>query len=102
MEEVRVKALILGHAIAASGTLRRQAPRHRRQEDTRIYLRYRDDPWTTKSDPGFEKFYDCGADPYQVRNLAYYGEVSQATLDRLQDRLRGCRAYSCRAAENGG
>lgn len=47
------------------------------QEDTRIYLRYRDDPWTTKSDSGFEKFYDCGADPYQVRNLAYYGEVSR-------------------------
>ena len=27
---------------------------------------YRDDPWTTKSDPGFEEFYDVGADPYQV------------------------------------
>ena len=65
---------------------------------------YRDDPWTTKSDPGFEEFYDVGADPYQLPNLAYYGEVSQVTLDRLQDRLlrmRGCRAHSCRAAENG-
>ena len=47
------------------------------REDTRIYLRYRDDPWTTKSDPGFEEFYDVGADPSQVRNLAYYGEVSR-------------------------
>ena len=75
------------------------------KEDIRIYLRYRDDPWTTKSDSGFEKFYDVGADPYQIPNLAYYGEVSQVTLDRLQDRLlrmRGCRAYSCRTAENGG
>jgi hypothetical protein len=72
------------------------------KEGTRFYLRYRDDPWTTKSDPGFEEVYDVGADPYQVRNLAYSGEASQATLDRLQDRLRGFRAYSCRAAENGG
>jgi hypothetical protein len=75
------------------------------KEDIRFYLRCRDDPWTTKSDPGFEKFYDVGADPYQIPNLAYYGEVSQVTLDRLQDRLlrmRGGRAYSCRTAENGG
>jgi hypothetical protein len=75
------------------------------KEDIRNYLRYRDDPRATKSDPGFEEFYDVGADPYQVPNLAYYGEVSQVTLDRLQDRLlrmRGCRAYSCRVAENGG
>jgi N-acetylglucosamine-6-sulfatase len=75
------------------------------REQARIYLRYRDDPWTTKSDPGFKEFYDLGADPYQLRNLAYYREVSQATLDRLQDRLvrlRDCRADGCRAAENGG
>ena len=74
-------------------------------EDIRIYLRYRDDPWTAKSDPGFKEFYDLGADPYELRNLAYYREVSQATLDRLQDRLvrlRDCRADGCRAAENGG
>lgn len=44
------------------------------KEETRIYLRYRDDPWTTKPDPGFEEFYDVGADPYQACNLAYYGE----------------------------
>jgi N-acetylglucosamine-6-sulfatase len=74
------------------------------REQTRIYLRYRDDPWTAKSDPGFKEFYDLGADPYQLRNLAYYREVPQATLDRLQDRLvrlRGCKADGCRAAENG-
>ena len=51
------------------------------RQQSRIYLRYRDDPWTTKSDPGFKEFYDLGADPYQLRNLAYYREVSQATLD---------------------
>jgi|SRR5215216_2445412 len=74
------------------------------REQRRIYLRYRDDPWTTKSDPGFKEFYDLGSDPYQLRNLAYYREVPQTTLERLQDRLirlRGCRADGCRAAENG-
>ena len=74
------------------------------RNQNRIYIRYGDDPWTTQSDPGFKEFYDLGADPYQLRNLAHYGEVSQATLDRLQSRLvklRGCKAESCRAAENG-
>jgi hypothetical protein len=63
-----------------------------------------DDPWTAKSDPGFKEFYDLGSSQNQLRNLAYYREVSQTTLDRLQDRLvrlRGCRAEGCRAAENG-
>ena len=74
------------------------------RQQNRDYIRYRDDPWTAKSDPGFKEFYDLGADPYELRNLAYYREVSQATLDRLQDRLvklRDCKADGCRAAENG-
>ena len=74
------------------------------REQSRVYLRYRDDPWTTKADPGFKEFYDLGTDLNQLRNLAYYREVSQTTLERLQDRLvrlRGCRADGCRAAENG-
>ena len=37
----------------------------------------------------------------QLRNLAHFREVSRTTLDRLQDRLRDCRADGCRAAENG-
>jgi N-acetylglucosamine-6-sulfatase len=74
------------------------------REQTRVYLRYRDDPWTAKTDSGFKEFYDLGTNLNQLRNLAYYREVSQRTLDRLQDRLgrlRGCRADGCRAAENG-
>ena len=70
----------------------------------RVYLRYQDDPWTSRVDVGFKEYYDLGADPHQVRNLAYYHEVPRRTLDRLQDRLvklRGCRADGCRAAENG-
>ena len=68
------------------------------------YVRYRDDPWTALSDPGFKEYYDLGADPHQLRNLAYYREVPQSTLDGLQQRLvglRGCKADACRAAENG-
>jgi N-acetylglucosamine-6-sulfatase len=74
------------------------------REQTRVYIRYRDDPWTTKSDPGFNEFYDLSANPNQLRNLAHYREVSRAALDRVQNRLvklRGCKADSCRAAENG-
>jgi arylsulfatase A-like enzyme len=74
------------------------------REQSRIYIRYRDNPWTTKTDPGFKEFYDLSNNLNQLRNLAYYREVSQATLDRLQDRLvklRDCNADGCRAAENG-
>ena len=59
---------------------------------------------TAQVDPGFKEFYDLSNNLNQLRNLAYYREVSQRTLDRLQDRLgrlRGCRADGCRAAENG-
>jgi hypothetical protein len=55
------------------------------------------------NDAGFREFYDLNTDPYELRNLAYYGEVSQATLDRLEGRLlrlRGCKAEGCRAAED--
>jgi arylsulfatase A-like enzyme len=74
------------------------------REQSRVYIRYRDDPWTARSDPGFKEFYDLGADPHQLRNLVYYHEISRAKLDSLQDRLvrlRGCKAEGCRAAENG-
>ena len=30
------------------------------REQTRVYLRYRDDPWTAKTDSGFKEFYDLG------------------------------------------
>lgn len=73
------------------------------REQGRIYLLYGDDPWTTESDPGFTEFYNLGTDLNQLRNLAYYREVPQTTLDRLQARLlrlRGCTADGCRAAEN--
>jgi N-acetylglucosamine-6-sulfatase len=68
-----------------------------------VNIRYRDDPWTATYDPGFKEYYDLETDPRQVRNLAYYHEVSKATLDRLQGRLirlRGCEAEACRAAED--
>jgi Ca2+-binding RTX toxin-like protein len=74
------------------------------REENAIYIRYGDDPWTTVSDPGFQEFYNLTTDPYQLRNLAYYREVPQTTLDRLQGRLgrlRGCVAAACRMAEDG-
>ena len=55
------------------------------------------------NDAGFIEFYDLSADPYELRNLASYGEVPQATLDRLEGRLlrlRSCQAEECRAAED--
>jgi N-acetylglucosamine-6-sulfatase len=73
------------------------------REQTRVYVRYRDDPWTSRFDPGFKEFYDLVADPHQLRNLTHYHEVPQVTLDRLQGRLvklRGCMGDGCRAAEN--
>jgi N-acetylglucosamine-6-sulfatase len=73
------------------------------REENLIYVRYGDDPWTAVQDAGFKEFYDLSADPHQLRNLAHYREVPQATLDRLQSRLvslRGCVAGGCRRAEN--
>jgi N-acetylglucosamine-6-sulfatase len=73
------------------------------REENLVYIRYGDDPWTSVNDAGFEEFYDLNTDPYQQRNLAYYHDVPQATLDRLRgrlDRLRGCTATACRAAED--
>jgi arylsulfatase A-like enzyme len=73
------------------------------REEKLVYIRYGDDPWTTVNDEGFEEFYDLSTDPYQQHNLAYYHEVTQATLDRLRGRLvrlRSCKAEVCRAAEN--
>ena len=73
------------------------------REESLIYVHYQDDPWTAVNDAGFREFYDLSTDPYELRNLAYYGEVPQATLDRLEGRLlrlRGCKAEACRAAED--
>jgi arylsulfatase A-like enzyme len=73
------------------------------REENSIYVLHGDDPWTSTSDAGFKEFYNLASDPYELRNLAYYKEVPQATLDRLQDRLlrlRGCKAGVCRAAED--
>jgi arylsulfatase A-like enzyme len=73
-----------------------------REEDS-IYVRYGDDPWTAAKDAGFKEFYALSSDPNELRNLAFYREVPQATLDRLQGRLlrlRGCTTSGCRAAEN--
>jgi N-acetylglucosamine-6-sulfatase len=73
------------------------------REENLIYVHYQDDPWTAVNDAGFREFYDLRTDPDELRNLAYYGEVPQATLDRLEGRLlrlRGCKAEACRAAED--
>jgi N-acetylglucosamine-6-sulfatase len=73
------------------------------REENLLYVHHLDDPWTAANDPGFREFYDLSTDPYELRNLVYYGEVSQATLDRLEARLirlRGCKAEACRAAED--
>jgi N-acetylglucosamine-6-sulfatase len=73
------------------------------REENLLYVHYHDDPWTAVNDAGFREFYDLNTDPYELRNLAYYGEVPQATLDRLEGRLLrlgGCKAEGCRAAED--
>jgi Ca2+-binding RTX toxin-like protein len=73
------------------------------REQNLVYIRYGDDPWTEEEDSGFVEFYDLSADPHQLRNLAYYHEVPQATLDRMQSRLlslRGCSGPDCRTAED--
>jgi N-acetylglucosamine-6-sulfatase len=73
------------------------------REENLLYVHHLDDPWTAANDPGFREFYDLSTDPYELRNLVYYGEVPQATLDRLEARLlrlRGCKAEACRAAED--
>ena len=73
------------------------------REENLLYVNYKDDPWTAVNDAGFREFYDLNTDPYELRNLAYYREVPQATLDRLEGRLlrlRGCKAEVCRAAED--
>jgi hypothetical protein len=65
-----------------------------RTSEGRKYIEYED---------GFKEFYDLKTDPYELRNLVYYREVPQATLDRLQGRLlrlRGCKAAVCRTAED--
>src|SRR5918997_224598 len=73
------------------------------REENFIYVLHGDDPWTSVNDAGFKEFYDLASDPHELRNLASYKEVPQATLDRLHSRLlrlRGCKAAVCRAAED--
>jgi N-acetylglucosamine-6-sulfatase len=73
------------------------------REENLIYIRHGDDPWTSVNDAGFIEVYNLSSDPHELRNLAYYDEVPQATLDRLEGRLlrlRSCQAEECRAAED--
>jgi N-acetylglucosamine-6-sulfatase len=63
-----------------------------RTSDGRKYIEYRD---------GFKEYYDLNADPYELRNLVYYGEVPPTDLRTHLQALKGCAGDTCRAAENG-
>lgn len=66
-----------------------------------IYVRYADNPWTTKRD-GFQEYYDLAKDPYELRNSVFYDTVTSRKLDKekkLLTNLRTCRAEGCRVAE---
>src|SRR5215203_3555871 len=61
-----------------------------RTSDGRKYIEYGD---------GFKEYYDLKADPNELRNLVYYGEVSPAALATRLQALKGCVGDACRAAE---
>jgi N-acetylglucosamine-6-sulfatase len=61
-----------------------------RTSDGRKYIEYGD---------GFKEYYDLKADPNELRNLVYYGEVSPAALASRLQALKGCSGDTCRAAE---
>jgi N-acetylglucosamine-6-sulfatase len=61
-----------------------------RTSDGRKYIEYGD---------GFKEYYDLKADPNELRNLVYYGEVSPAALASRLQALKGCSGDACRAAE---
>jgi N-acetylglucosamine-6-sulfatase len=61
-----------------------------RTSDGRKYIEYGD---------GFKEYYDLKADPNELRNLVYYGEVPPADLATRLQALKGCIGDACRAAE---
>ena len=63
-----------------------------RTNDGRKYIEYGD---------GFKEYYDLNADPYELRNLVYYGEVPPTDLRTRLQALRGCAGATCRTAEDG-
>lgn len=63
-----------------------------RTSDSRKYIEYGD---------GFKEYYDLNADPYELRNLVYYGEVPPTDLRTRLQALKGCAGDACRTAENG-
>ena len=63
-----------------------------RTSDGRKYIEYGD---------GFKEYYDLNADPYELRNLVYYGEVPPTDLPTRLQALKGCAGDTCRTAENG-
>jgi hypothetical protein len=50
---------------------------------------------------GLKEYYDLNADPYQLRNLVYYGEVPPTDLRTRLQALKGCVGDTCRTAEDG-
>jgi N-acetylglucosamine-6-sulfatase len=63
-----------------------------RTSDGRKYIEYGD---------GFKEYYDLNADPYELRNLVYYGEAPPTGLRTRLQALKGCAGDTCRTAENG-
>jgi arylsulfatase A-like enzyme len=63
-----------------------------RTSNGRKYIEYGD---------GFKEYYDLNADPYELRNLVYYGEVPPTELRTRLQALKGCAGATCRMAEDG-
>jgi arylsulfatase A-like enzyme len=64
-----------------------------RTNDGRKYIEYGD---------GFKEYYDLNADPYELRNLVYYGEVPPTDFRTRLQALKECAGNTCRTAEGGG
>jgi N-acetylglucosamine-6-sulfatase len=62
-----------------------------RTSDGRKYIEYGD---------GFKEYYDLNADPYELRNLVYYGAVAPTDLRTRLQALKGCAGATCRTAED--
>jgi N-acetylglucosamine-6-sulfatase len=62
-----------------------------RTSNGRKYIEYGD---------GFKEYYDLNADPYELRNLVYYGEVPPTELRTRLQALKGCAGDTCRTAED--
>ena len=65
-------------------------------EENLLYIHHLDDPWTAANDAGFREFYDLSTDPYELRNLVYYGEVPLTDLQTRLQALKGCAGNDCR------